>query len=68
MRLRCENISPPVTNSKTIYKLELSWKERKNDTSAFSPLLYDCLDLKESTEIAEVQGPYSQGILSKSST
>ena len=26
---RCENISPPVTNSSTMYKLELSWKHIK---------------------------------------
>ena len=30
---RCENISPPVTNSSTMYKLELSWKDIKNNVT-----------------------------------
>ena len=33
IRLRCENISPPVTNSKTIYKLELSWNKESYSVS-----------------------------------
>lgn len=43
--LKCENISPPVTNSNTMYKFELSWKSKQQFTHPVA-LWYSCFPLQ----------------------
>ena len=41
--LRCENISPPGTNSNSMYKLELSYIKEKKTTFRYASQIKICL-------------------------